>query len=62
MKKQSVRRSIWYKGGKRKRRRQKGSAFPAVVLAVLILGPTCSITIKKLFGGERKSHRRRQFG
>ena len=47
MKKQSVRRSIWYIGGKRKRHRQKGGAFPIAALAAPILGSIGSIAIWK---------------
>ena len=62
MKKQSVRRSIWYIGGKRKRRRQKDGAFPIAALAVPILGSIGSIAIKTLFGGKRKRRRCRRYG
>ena len=62
MKKQSVRRGIWYIGSKRKRRRQKGGAFPIVALATPILSSIGSITIKKLFGGKRKRRRCRRHG
>ena len=62
MKKQSVRRGIWYIGSKRKRRRQKGGAFPIVALAAPILSSIGSITIKKLFGGKRKRRRCRRHG
>ena len=58
MKKQSVRRTIWYIGGKRKRRRQKGCAFPKAALAAPILGSIGSIAIKKLFGGKRKRRKK----
>ena len=36
MKKQSVKRGIWYIGGRRKR--QRGGAFPVAALAAPILG------------------------
>ena len=62
MKKQSARRGIWYIGGKRKKHRQKGSAFPIVALAAPVLGSFGSIAIKKLFGGKRKRRRRRRHG
>ena len=62
MKKQSVRRSIWYIGGKRKRHRQKGGAFPIAALAAPILGSIGSIAIKKLFGGKRKRRKCRRYG
>ena len=62
MKKQSVRRSIWYIGGKRKRCRQKGGAFPIAALAAPILGSIGSIAIKTLFGGKRKRRRCRRYG
>ena len=61
MKKQSVRCGIWYTVGKRKRHRQKGSAFPIAALAAPILGSIGSIAIKTLFGGKRKRRRCRRY-
>ena len=54
MKKQSVRCSIWYIGGKRKRRRQKGDAFPIAALATPILGSVGSIVIKEYLAVKEK--------
>ena len=55
MKKQSVKREIWYIGGRRKRR--KGDALPLAALVVPILGNLGSIVFKKIFSG--KIHRYR---
>ena len=55
MKKQSVKREIWYIGGRRKRR--KGDALPLAALVVPILENLGSIVFKKIFAG--KIHRYR---
>ena len=57
---QSVRRSVWYMGGKRKRCKQTGELFPVGALAASILGTLGGVVIKKLFGGKRR-RRRRQY-
>ena len=62
MKKQSVRRSIWYIGSTRKIHRQKGGAFPVAALAAPIHGSIGSIAIKKLFGSKRRRIRHRRYG
>ena len=46
MNKQAVRHSVWYIGGRRKRRRQTGEFFPVGALAVLILGTLGGVVIK----------------
>ena len=61
--KQSVRRVVWLIGGRRKRRRQKGSFLPiAPILGSLakpVLGTIVDPVIKKVFGGKRQRRRRR---
>ena len=56
MKKQSVKRGIWYIGGRRKR--QRGDVFPLAALAAPILGNLGSIGLKKIFGGKIRQRRR----
>ena len=56
MKKQSVKREIWYIAGRRKRR--KGDALPLAALVAPILGYLGSIAFKKISTGKiRRRHR-----
>ena len=58
--KQSVRRSIWYMSGRRKRWRQKGGFLPIAPILVSLAGPALGgPVIKKMFGGRRLRQRRR---
>ena len=50
MKKQSVKRGIWYIAGRRKRR--KGDALPLAALVAPILGYLGSIAFKKYLQGK----------
>ena len=59
MKKQSVRRVVWYIGGRRNTPRQKGEVLPIGALAASMLGLLGGVVIKKIFGG--KTHRRRRY-
>ena len=59
MRKKSVKRGVWYMGG-RKKRRQKGGAFPFVVLAAPTLGNLGGIILKILIGGGRRKQKYRQ--
>ena len=56
---QSVRGSLWYIGGKRKKRRQRGEMFSIRALTAPILGTLDRVVVKKLFGSRR---RRRRWG
>ena len=47
MKKQAVRRSVWYIGARRKRRIQTGGCFPVGGLAAPVLGTLGGVVIKK---------------
>ena len=58
MKKQSVRRVVWYIGGRQNRRRQRGRFLPIGALAAPILGSLSGVVIKKIFGGKRRRRRR----
>ena len=58
MKKQSVRRGVWYIGGRQNRRRQRGGFLPIGPLAAPILGSLDGVVIKKIFGGKRRRRRR----
>ena len=54
---QSVRRGVWYIGGRRKRRKQTRGLFPVGALAAPIQGKL-DVVIKKLFGGKRRRSQR----
>ena len=58
MKKQSVRRGVWYIGGRQNRRRQRGGFLPIGALVAPILGSLDGIITKKIFGGKRRRRRR----
>ena len=47
MKKQAVRRGVWYIGARRKRRIQAGVCFPVGGLAAPVLGALGGVVIKK---------------
>ena len=62
--KQSVRRGVWYLGGRRRKikiKRHKGSAFPLMGLLVAAATPILSEVAKPLFrqfiGGRRRKTR-----
>ena len=59
--KQSVKKGIWYIGGKRKtRKRQRGKGFPLGLLASIgapILGEVAKPILGKIFGRGRKRRR-----
>ena len=59
MKKQSVRRGVWYIGGRQNRRRQKSGFLPIGALATPILGSLGGVVITKIFGVKR--HRSRKY-
>ena len=50
---QSVRRGLWYMGGKRWWK-QRGGMFPIGALATPILGTLGGVVVKKLFGGKTR--------
>ena len=59
---QSVKKGVWYIGGKRKyrRRRQQGKGFPLGLLASAaapILGEVAKPFLKKVFGRRRQRRR-----
>ena len=56
MKKHSIKRGIWYIGGRRKK--QRAGVYLLVALAAPILGGLGGIVLKNIFGG--KIRRRRQ--
>ena len=58
MKKQAVRRGVWYIGARRKRRIQAGVCFPVGGLAAPVLGALGGVVIKKQFGGTKRRSRR----
>ena len=58
MKKQWVRRGVWYIGGRRNRRRQRGGFLPTGALATPILGSLSGVVLKKIFGGKRRRRKR----
>ena len=58
MKKQSVRRGVWYIGGRRNRSKQRFGFLPIGALAAPILGLLGGVVIKKLSGGKRHGSRR----
>ena len=61
MKKQSVKKGIWYISGRRKS--QRGGAFPLAGQAAPILGNLGGIVLKKIYGGKtRRPRRRRRYG
>ena len=47
MKKQWVRRGVWYIGGRRNRRRQRGGFLPIGALTTPILGSLSGVVLKK---------------
>ena len=51
---QSVRGSLWYMGGKR---RQRGGMLPIRALAVPILGTLGGVVVKIIFGGKKRWRR-----
>ena len=58
--KQSIKKGVWYIGGKIKRK-QKGKWFPIGVIASLaapVLGAVAKPIIKKIFGGRKRPHRK----
>ena len=58
MKKQSVKKGIWYISGRRKSLR--GGAFPLAAQAAPILGNLGGIALKKIYGGKTRRPRRRR--
>ena len=54
MKKQSVRRGLWYIGSRRNRCRQRSRYLPIGALATPILGSLGEVVIKKIFGGRSR--------
>ena len=61
--KQSVRKGVWYIGGKRRRysKRQRGGAIPFGLIASAaapFLGEVAKTLLKKIFGGRRRRRRR----
>ena len=60
MSKQSVKGGVWYISG-RKKRQQRGDAFPFPALAAPILGKLAVPIFKKLIGEDRK-YRRPPYG
>ena len=58
-KRQAVRGDVWYMGGKRKKRRQKGGMSLIGAIASSILGTLEGVLVKKPFGGRRMRRRRR---
>ena len=59
--KQSVKKGIWYIGGKRRKRKQKGGAIPLGILASVggpILGEIAKPILGKIFGRGLRKRRR----
>ena len=52
---QSVRGSVWYAGGrKKKRQKQTGGFFPLAAVAGPLLGDLGGVVMRKIFGARRK--------
>ena len=61
--KQSVRKGVWYIGGKKRRKKQKGKGFPIGLLASVglpILSEIAKPVFKKIIGRGRRSKRLRR--
>ena len=60
--KQSVRKGVWYTGGKKRRyRKQRGRGIPLGLIASAaapFLGEVAKLLLKKCFGGRRRRRRR----
>lgn len=54
MKKQSIKRGVWYIGGRRNRQRQRGVFLPIAALAAPILGSLSGVVIKKIIQRQKK--------
>lgn len=57
MRKQAVKRGVWYISGRRKRRRQTGGFFFVGALAAPVLGTLRGVVIKKIFGDKIRRRR-----
>ena len=57
MRKQAVKRGVWYISGRRKRRTQTGEFFSVGALAAPVLGTLGGVVIKKLFGDKIRRRR-----
>ena len=56
-KRQSVRDSVWYMGGRRKRRRQTGARFPIEALAAPLLKSSGGVVIKRCLEAKDRGDR-----
>ena len=62
MRKQSVRKGVWYIGGRRRKRRQKGGFLPVGAILGSLAGPALGAVagpvVKKIFRGKKRRRHR----